>query len=83
MGNLLRISVVRQTEERNTEDQDDFEGNCNDEILDLNNSIENATSPTHPIVDDLPNPTTGGLDDYYGGMISHSRGTSRRGNGPP
>ena len=56
-----RPSVVRHTEERHTDD--DFMGNYNDQTLDLNNSMENATSPANSIADDLQNSTTGGLDE--------------------
>ena len=60
-GLHLRPSVVRHSEERHTED--DFMGNYNDQTLDLNNSMENATGPANSIADDLQNSTTGGLDE--------------------
>ena len=43
-----RPSVVRHTEERHTDD--DFMGNYNDQTLDLNNSMENATSPANSMI---------------------------------
>ena len=56
-----RPSVVRRTDEETADDI--IEANYNDQSLDLNNSIENATSPANSIADDLQNFATDDFDE--------------------